>query len=85
MLARAGFANPRTSRAHKPVSFDYAREQFREYNPLIHSLLSLIGKAIPARLTALVIPVPVGEMALIAERAADGPPAQGLGTKRQAV
>lgn len=70
LLVRTGFL-PRSCRiAYKPVTYEYARYQFGELNPLLHRIMALFEKAIPFHLASKVLPVPVGEMLLIAGRTA---------------
>lgn len=68
LLARARYDVLKVRPALKYVSFNYALDQFREYNPLIHRVLSGLGTVLPGRLRDLPVPLRLGELLVIARR-----------------
>ncbi|WP_162273170.1 class I SAM-dependent methyltransferase [Rubripirellula obstinata] len=68
LLRKEGFEVTAASRTYKPLNFDYSLVQFAEYNPMIYRTLNALGKALPSQLRSKVIPLPIGEMMLIAKR-----------------
>lgn len=67
LLREESFTVKAACRTYKPLTFDYSLVQFAEYNPMIHRVLSAVGKVIPSRLRSKVIPLPIGEMMLICQ------------------
>lgn len=77
MLRRRGFEEISVDPTYKPMTFNYAQTQFIEYNPAVYKVLNAAGKTIPASLREMVIPLPIGEMMVVARKpkaAADGRP-----------
>jgi 2-polyprenyl-3-methyl-5-hydroxy-6-metoxy-1,4-benzoquinol methylase len=68
LVSNHGFVVTHTGAVFKPMTFDYALTQFREYNPLIHAVLATAGRLVPRRLAAMAWPVPAGEMCAVARR-----------------
>lgn len=68
LLTSVGFEITHRTAAYKPLTFNYSLTQFKEYNPTIHSILASLGRAIPTRLADAVIPLPIGEMTVVAIR-----------------
>jgi len=68
LLSRAGFATERIGSFSKPLSYRYSLAQLAEYNPSLHRTLRSISRALPRRLLDWVLPLPIGEMLVIARR-----------------
>ncbi|MGB7325649.1 MAG: class I SAM-dependent methyltransferase, partial [Rubripirellula sp.] len=68
LLEQEGFTVKAAKRTYKPLTFDYSLIQFQEYNPLIHRTLSTVGKLVPQGLRSKIVPLPIGEMMLIAQK-----------------
>jgi len=66
LVTTRGFRVTSIGRAYKPMTFEYALTQFQEYNPLIYKILSAAGRVVPARAAQAVMPLPLGEMCLVA-------------------
>ncbi|TWT98093.1 bifunctional 3-demethylubiquinone-9 3-methyltransferase/ 2-octaprenyl-6-hydroxy phenol methylase [Botrimarina colliarenosi] len=67
-LEGRGFEVLKTRATYKPMTFDYAQTQFKEYNPAIHAILRVAGAVAPRRLKQSPIPLPIGEMAVVARK-----------------
>ena len=68
LLARSGFDVLRCRGVCKPLTFDYALIQLRDHNPAISAALAVLGKLLPRPIRRTTIPVPIGEMTVIAKR-----------------
>ena len=66
LLERNGFTCLSTKVAAKPMTFNYAQTQLKEYNPGVFRVTNALGKLVPARLKAAPIPLPLGEMCIVA-------------------
>jgi SAM-dependent methyltransferase len=66
LLGRCGFTTRWRGPAWKPLTFDYSLRQFQEYNPLIHRVLDLVRRLLPRRAREMAVPLPIGEMLVIA-------------------
>jgi SAM-dependent methyltransferase len=67
-LQRSGLDVVRIDTTLKPMTFDYAQTQFKEYNPALHSVLRVAGAITPQALRRAPIPLPVGEMVAVAQK-----------------
>lgn len=67
-LEQAGFEIVRIGATYKPMTFDYAQTQFKEFNPAIYSLLRLVGAITPGALRRYPMPLPIGEMMVVAKK-----------------
>lgn len=70
LLVQHGFHVKAMPRTYKPLTFDYSMIQFQQFNPWIHRVLGTCGKVIPPGLRQKIVPLPIGEMMIIAERPA---------------
>ncbi|WP_186775775.1 class I SAM-dependent methyltransferase [Rubripirellula tenax] len=68
LLKQEGFEVTSATRTYKPLTFNYSLTQFAEYNPGIYRVLSTAGKVIPDRMRSKIIPLPIGEMMLVARK-----------------
>lgn len=68
LFLRVGFKVERCVRTYKPLTFSYSLTQFREYNPLIYTLLNMVSAITPKSLHDKIIPLHIGEMMVIGER-----------------
>jgi predicted TPR repeat methyltransferase len=68
LVERCGFEVVSCRSSGKPMTFDYALAQFREYNPLIYQLGRAVGVVLPQRLRQASVPLPIGEMLVIARK-----------------
>jgi 2-polyprenyl-3-methyl-5-hydroxy-6-metoxy-1,4-benzoquinol methylase len=68
LLEINGFDVIRTTRAKKYLNFNYGQIQFKEYNPLIYTVLRALGILLPSRARELPISFYIGEMLIIAKR-----------------
>jgi 2-polyprenyl-3-methyl-5-hydroxy-6-metoxy-1,4-benzoquinol methylase len=66
LLNKMGFVVERCARAYKPLTYSYSLTQFKEYNPSIYTILSVISKFIPEKIQNFAIPLYIGEMMVIA-------------------
>ncbi len=67
-LERHGMEVMKIKSARKPMTFNYAQTQFKEYNPLIYRVLSVFGAVTPNALREYPMPLPIGEMCVIARK-----------------
>ncbi len=56
-------------RTFKPLTYDYAMTQLREYNPVIYRILRAASRIVPGKLRAQPIPLYIGEMLVVARPA----------------
>jgi SAM-dependent methyltransferase len=70
-LQQSGFEIVRIGATYKPMTFDYAQTQFKEFNPAIYSLLRLVGAVTPGALRRYPTPLPIGEMMVVARKRSD--------------
>lgn len=68
LVTKHGFQVLQVGATHKPITYDYALTQFVEYNPLIYRILGGVSYAVPSKLRARPIPLPIGELRIIARR-----------------
>ena len=68
LLSRTRFEVIWASATSKYVSYSYALDQFREYNPIIYSCLSKLSAVIPKSLRDLPLPFHLGELLIVARR-----------------
>ena len=68
LMNKVGFEVVEQSKTYKPLTFNYSLEQFKEYNPLIYRILSVVGKAIPQKLKETPIRMYIGEMKIVAKK-----------------
>lgn len=68
LLSRAGFATERVASISKPLSYRYSLAQLAEYNPTLHRPLRSLSRVLPSRVLDCVVPLPIGEMLVIARR-----------------
>ncbi len=71
-LERSGFDVVRIQATYKPMTFNYAQTQFKEYNPAIYSILRVAGAIAPRALRQAPIPLPIGEMGVVARKRQEG-------------
>lgn len=71
-LERCGFDVVRVRTTYKPMTFDYAQTQFKEYNPAIHSVLRIAGAVTPRAFRQAPAPLPIGEMCVVARKRRNG-------------
>ena len=67
-LEQSGFDVLRIGATYKPMTFDYAQTQFKEFNPAIYSMLRLVGVLTPGALRRYPTPLPIGEMMVVARK-----------------
>ena len=53
---------------YKPMTYDYALLQFEEFNPLIHKIMKLPSWILPTGLRNTPVPLPIGELRIIARK-----------------
>ncbi len=68
LVSQNNFEIVNRGRTFKPMTYDYALIQFKEFNPWIGRLMSTFSWGIPKRLRAAVIPLYIGEQRIIATR-----------------
>lgn len=73
LLEGNGFEVAQVARATKHLSFNYGQIQFEAYNPLIYKILKALGMLIPRNAKEYPISLYIGEMLLIAKKAAEAP------------
>lgn len=68
LLIEHGFEVVNVSATRKPMTYRYALLQFEEFNPLIYRILNLASRLIPSWLKTKPIPLPIGELKIIARK-----------------
>ena len=68
LMEKAGFTVVKKAKTYKPLTFNYSLEQFKEYNPLIHRILSVAGAMLPNSLKSKPVRLYIGEMKLVATK-----------------
>ena len=68
LLEKQGFEVESVGATYKPMTFDYALVQFAEFNPLIYKMLKAVSYMVPAGLRKRPIPLPIGELRIIAQK-----------------
>ncbi len=68
LLTHSGFEVLRCRPVCKPLTFDYSLIQLADHNPTIAAILGGLGKILPRRVRQMTLPVPIGEMTVIAKR-----------------
>lgn len=68
LAARCGFESKRCTTAYKYLTFSYSLLQFREYNPWIYKLLSLLARLLPKSALEYPVALPIGEMLFVGTR-----------------
>ena len=68
LLRAQGFEPVEVGSTHKPMTYDYALTQFAEFNPWIYRVMSLGSRMIPGRLRSRPVPLPIGEIRVIARK-----------------
>lgn len=71
IMKSAGFRVEKIGRTYKPITYDYALTQFREYNPGIYKSLSVLGRAIPRSIREHSFSLYIGEMQVVGTKASD--------------
>jgi 2-polyprenyl-3-methyl-5-hydroxy-6-metoxy-1,4-benzoquinol methylase len=72
-LARAGFEILALRPVTKPLPLDYATEQLRTLAPALAPAVRLAAAALPGRWRTRALPMPLGEMLVVAQRASATP------------
>lgn len=67
-MAKNGFEVVDIGATYKPMTYDYALTQFIEYNPLIYKVLKGVSYVVPFALRRKPVPLPIGEIRLIARK-----------------
>jgi hypothetical protein len=70
LLSARGFDVLEISRASKSLTYDYSLAAFEESNPVVARTWKALGSVIPASWHDRVFRVPIGEMLVIARKAA---------------
>lgn len=68
-LERHGFRVRHVGPAFKTLTWSYSQLQFEEYNPLVHRVLGLVERALPEAARSWPVPLYIGELLAVAERA----------------
>ena len=68
LLEKQGFEVEGLGATYKPMTYDYALVQFAEFNPLIYKLLKTASYVVPSNLRKRPIPLPIGELRIIAKK-----------------
>ena len=68
LLEKQGFDVLSVGPTYKPMTYNYALLQFAEFNPLIHKILKAPSFLIPSKLRERPIPLPIGELRIIAQK-----------------
>ena len=68
LLTKSGFEVECVGATYKPMTYDYALTQFQEFNPFIYKLLNAVSFLIPKKLRKKPIPLPIGELRIVAKR-----------------
>jgi len=68
LLKKQGFDVISVGATYKPMTYDYALVQFAEFNPLIYKGLKALSYLLPAKLRERPMPLPIGELRVIARK-----------------
>jgi len=72
LLSRTRFDVVKVMSASKLVSYAYALDQLKEYNPLVHALATRARALIPKAMVETPFPLHLGELLVIARKQQDG-------------
>ncbi|MBX3290080.1 MAG: class I SAM-dependent methyltransferase [Acidobacteria bacterium] len=67
LLERNNFNVLFVGTTYKPMTYNYAQTQFVEYNPMVYRFLNVASKLVPGFLRQQIIPLPIGEMMVVAQ------------------
>jgi len=72
LFEKQGFEVLSVGATYKPMTYDYALLQFAEFNPLIHKVMKAFSYLVPSSLRTRPIPLPIGELRIIAQKPDSG-------------
>lgn len=73
LMEKHGFEVLGVGATYKPMTYDYALLQFAEFNPLIYKMMKIASYVVPSKLRTRPVPLPIGELRIVARKTADKP------------